>query len=272
MARCILRLRTLNARGTIAGVNWVLTALVLLPTSALIQCGGRTSGQPSAADAGGGADGFASGSSGAGSSGAGVTDSGMGYDAATDGNLSSADAAFSIDAMVADLDAAPAGLAAAAYIVNGVVQSALVCPSANWEFAPFPTSADSTCSSDNEHPGCPGVTSVYLVNTSAVPVAYYATNLWYPGERPGVPTGAPLEAAGVMAPGGYVDITSVFDGNTVAVLGSSLPFSSTDGGKYASDEGTVPWPNGVAGSEGASTMYVAEIEVKSACQVAGKVW
>jgi len=79
------------------------------------------------------------------------------------------------------------------------------------------------------------------------------------------------ELVGVLNPNEQVDITSVFVGNCAAVLGSSEPFSGPDA-SYASDEGVIPWPGGVAGSLGSSQMFIAETEVFAACRAAAQVW
>ena len=162
------------------------------------------------------------------------------------------------------------GLAGFAFVVNGIVQRPMTCPSDNWEFLPPPNGVGPAgCGAP-----CPGVTSVVIVNTGQVPMAYIAAVEWNAmGYVPGVLTGEPDQIAGVLDPGGQVDITSVYDGGIVtAVLGSADPFSSPDAGKYASDEGTIPWPAGVAGSGGATQMHVAEIEVLSSCNIADVVW
>jgi hypothetical protein len=169
--------------------------------------------------------------------------------------------------------AAPPGLAGFAFIINGVVQSPMACPSDNWEFAPPPTSPGQDAA---PYPGlcaysppCPGLT-VILVNTGQVPMAYIARTDWSgPGYRPGVATGEPNELVGVLSPGGRANITSVYVGGIVAELGSANPFSS---GKYVSDEGTVPWPAGVSGSGGAAQMWVAQIDVQVACTKANPEW
>jgi len=89
---------------------------------------------------------------------------------------------------------------------------------------------------------------------------------------PGVLTGDPDQLAGVMPPGGQVDITSIYGAGIVAVFGSVNPFSAPDAGKYASDQGTIPWPAGVSGGGGAAQMNVAEIEVRTSCRIAQAVW
>ena len=76
----------------------------------------------------------------------------------------------------------------------------------------------------------------------------------------------------MLDPGASVDITSVYLGGTVALLGSSAPFSSPDAGKYVNDEGSIPWPAGVAGSEGATTMWLAQIQVSDSCRLPSKLW
>jgi hypothetical protein len=167
-----------------------------------------------------------------------------------------------LDAALASLDAAPPGLAGFALLVNDVVQHPMSCPGSDWEFAPYP-----------------GVKSVLLVNTSALPLAYVAGLLWndgggyVPGVMPNVelvPSGG-MYLAGVLAPGGTVDITSVFAGGIVAFVGSAEPFSAPDAGDI-NDEGTIPWPSGVVGNGGATTMYVAEIDVFRSCELPSKLW
>jgi hypothetical protein len=118
---------------------------------------------------------------------------------------------------------------------------------------------------------CPGITSVVVANTGTIDMAYIAGPIWngptyVPGGYPGGDFGA-----GVLAPGAYVDITSFYNTGLVAILGSADPFSAADAA-YASDEGTMDWPVGVAGSGGATTMYVAEIEVVASCQPVFKAW
>jgi hypothetical protein len=87
-----------------------------------------------------------------------------------------------------------------------------------------------------------------------------------------VPTGEPDVLTGVLAPQAELDITSVFEGGVTAILGSSEPFSDPDAGRYVGDEGTIPWPGGVAGSGGASQMFVAQIDVKGACMPVVQYW
>jgi hypothetical protein len=70
------------------------------------------------------------------------------------------------------------------------------------------------------------VTSVVLVNTGQVAVAYYATNSWGGGYVPGVTTGATPETAGVMNPGDSVDITAEFAGGMTALVGAFTPARS----------------------------------------------
>jgi hypothetical protein len=83
----------------------------------------------------------------------------------------------------------------------------------------------------------------------------------------------PGRLVGVLDVGAQVDISSVYyPGGITALLGSSAPFSSPDAGKYLSDEGSIPWPAGVAGSQGSSTMWLAEIEVRDSCGIATTVW
>jgi hypothetical protein len=107
---------------------------------------------------------------------------------------------------------------------------------------------------------------------------YLAQSLWDLGSHyvPGVSTGNSYQLAGVLDPGAQLDITSVYTGGVVAILGSAKPFSSPNEGKYVSDEGTIPWPRGVSGNGGAGTMYVAEIEVptapQSSCKAVSQYW
>jgi hypothetical protein len=194
---------------------------------------------------------------------------------------SAGDGESPIDA--AALPVPAAGVAGFAFLVNGVVQVPMSCPSEAWEFPPAPqihnwdTLGDTAlCGVDSgvglPVPPCPGATSVVLVNTGEVPLAYFASTEYTPPTIPGVlQSGDNSQLVGVLNPGEQVDITSVFVGGSVAVLGSAEPFSGADA-SYASDEGMIPWPGGVAGSLGSSQMYIAEIEVFPACRVANQDW
>jgi hypothetical protein len=179
----------------------------------------------------------------------------------------------SVEDAVIDAAPPPAGLAGFAFVINGVAQTPMNCPAANWEF-PWPQGEGA--------PGCmyppiPGINSVVIVNTGTQPLPYIAQNVWNGNGhyRPGVLTGDPYQLAGVLQPGTQVDITSVYVGGFVALVGSADPFSEADG-HYAGDEGTVPWPKGVDGSGGATTMNVALIEVPifpmSMCTNPSQLW
>lgn len=176
-----------------------------------------------------------------------------------------------MDSPAPTLDPVAPGLAGFGFVVNDVVQHPMACPSDNWEF-----SASTTPSANCGFPPPCGadVTSVYLVNTGQFPVAYIAAAEWnYGAYVPGVATGDSYQLVGVLDPGARVDIMNVYDhGITTALLGSSAPFSAPDAGKYESDEGSIPWPAGVAGSQGSATMWLAEVEVRPSCSVAAKVW
>jgi hypothetical protein len=172
-------------------------------------------------------------------------------------------------------DAAPAGLAGFSFVVNGVVQHPLACPSANWEFDPNAVmppdegGIEYLCGAPET---CPGVNSVVIVNTGQLSMAYVAQSTWsLPGHyEPGVPTGEPNQLVGVLNPGGSLDITSVFVGGITALLGSADPFSLP--GKDVVDEGTIPWPAGVAGRGGAQFMSVAQIDAYFACGNVGSTF
>ncbi len=156
-----------------------------------------------------------------------------------------------------DSAVAPGELARFQLLVDGTPLMPLSCPSDDWE---FPTPQGQGMAS----PQCmPLVTSASITNSGTVPFAYIAQGLWNLGVHyvPGVATGDSCQLVGVLAPGESIDITSVYQGGTVAVLGSAAPFSSADAGKTISDEGTIPWPAGVQGSGGATTMYLAQIDV-----------
>jgi hypothetical protein len=167
---------------------------------------------------------------------------------------------------------APSGLATFAFIVNGVVQTSLTCPSDNWEFAAVDANGNYLCVPLGNP--CPGVTSAVVKNTGQVPIAYIALPRWSGGAHyvPGVLTGDPNELTGVLDPDEQIDITASFAGGSTALLGSAASFSNPDAGKYLSDEGTIPWPAGVRGSGGATQMSLAEIEVRGACMIANQVW
>ena len=186
---------------------------------------------------------------------------------ATDATLPPVDAASPpLDAALGSLDASPAGLAGFAFIVNDVVQHPMACPGVNWEFPPYPgTPADG-----NGCIPCPGIKSVVLVNTGALDMPYIAGPYWSGQYVPGGYPGGDY-TAGVLAPGAYVDITAFYNTGDVAIVGSAEPFSYPDAA-YAADEGIIPWPLGVVGSGGATTMYVAEIEVRASCSPVQKNW
>jgi len=218
--------------------------------------GGGTAGRGSGGTAGSGGTMGAGGSKGGGG---GTRGSGGGGSKGT-GSVDASDELTlpPLDAALASLDAAPPGRAGFAFIVNDVVQHPMVCPSDNWEF-PLPP---------GEGPAMPtppikGVKNAYIVNTGALPLAYLAQSSWALGTQyvPGVSTGGSSQLVGVLAPGANVDITSAYAGDHVALLGSAEPFSSPDAGMFTGDEGTIPWPAGVSGSGGATTMNIAEIEV-----------
>ena len=181
-----------------------------------------------------------------------------------------------------DVQPAPAGLAGFAFVVNGIVQTPLACAAESWEYPPPAPQAASDDAGlygntvcNGGVPPCPGM-GVFLVNTGQFPVAYTAQTTWdispNTGQPPGVQFGNAGELSGVLDPGEQVDITSVYVGGITAVLGSSQPFIDPDAGKYAADGATIPWPAGVAGSEGSSQMYVAEIEIADSCHLPSVAW
>jgi hypothetical protein len=176
------------------------------------------------------------------------------------------------------------GLAGFVFVVNGVGQTPLSCPHNNWDFAPPPAQDGGTvCAASFSPeagvvPPCAGISSVFLVNTGSVPMAYTAQSSWDVGRTGGYPPGVDLgdpyySLAGVLDPGANVNITSVYVGGITAVLGSSQRFSDPDAGKYVSDESTIAWPEGVSGSEGASQMNVAQLDIVTDCsQGSPQVW
>ena len=174
----------------------------------------------------------------------------------------------SLDSALMSLEASASGFGGFGLIVNDVVQHPLPCKSQHWEFAPFPASDAGACDAS-----CPGVDSVVLVNTGALPMPYVVGSGWIEGAfyPPGVTPGGTLQVAGVLKPGAKVNITAVYQQGIVGAVGSAEPFSSLDA-TYASDEGTIPWPSGVAGSGGATTMYVAEIVVQPSCGIQRQIW
>lgn len=146
-------------------------------------------------------------------------------------------------------------------IYDSAVQTPLSCPTEHWEF-----------------PLASATVTVHLRNTGSVPLVYITENSWVGGAvyTPGVPTGSPGELVGILAPGASVDLSSdVYrsgDGGDVALVGASKPFSVYDGGYAASDEGTIPWPEGVTDSTGATTMYVAEVQDLPNCEPVVRMW
>ena len=162
----------------------------------------------------------------------------------------------------ATFDPVAPGLAGFGFVIDNLVQHPMNCPSDDWEFLPSwmpaPNCEGGACN--------PPSSRAYFDQHRAVPRGVHRRGRV--GHRcacvPGVATGDPNELVGVLDVGAQVDISSVYHpGGIMALLGSSAPFSSPDAGKYTSDEGSIPWPAGVAGSEGSSTMWLAE-ELKCA--------
>ncbi|HEY1960576.1 MAG TPA: hypothetical protein VGH28_33425 [Polyangiaceae bacterium] len=187
------------------------------------------------------------------------------------GETSAADAGADSATDAASETMVAQGIATFSFVVNGTVQTPMTCPSDRWEF-PWPSGEGNV----SPFPPAPGITSVVIVNTGASPMAYVARSGWSVGSHyvPGVSSDS-MDLAGVLDPGAQVDITSVYVSGAVALLGSADPFSGVDA-SFASDEGMIAWPNGVAGSDGASTMHIAEIEVpsspQSTCTAAFQAW
>ena len=178
-----------------------------------------------------------------------------------------------------DVTPPPTGRAGFAFVVNGVVLTPLTCPAYNWEFPPPAGFQQMTGSPpyavcNAMYPPCPGIFSALIINTGQVPLAYTAEPQWQVsgggGYPPGVQFGEMPELSGVLNPGERIDITPAWLGGITAVLGASEPFS--DMSHYVSDEGTIPWPAGVAGGNGATTMYVAEINLANSCHMPTIVW
>jgi hypothetical protein len=237
--------------------------LVAVLAALAVACGGTVTGT----SGNGGGGGTAGGGSG-GTAGTGPADASF-----HDGPSSTLDVALPpLDATLASLDAAPPGLAGFAFIVNDVVQHPLTCSSEDWEFSPQPGGGSGCGLACMGGCTCPGIKSVIVANTGALDMAYVAAPSWdVPSDyAPGVDPGGQYKA-GVLAPGAYVNITAFYNGGMVALLGSARPFSALDS-RYVGDEGTIPWPTGVKGSGGATTMYLAEIEVETSCQPAFKAW
>ena len=183
----------------------------------------------------------------------GGADNSMGTNESTSAPLHDASTAF--DALVFGSALADASVDADGpfeVLYGGLPQTPFSCPTSNWEF-PWPSSGPFDASSTG---------TVTVRNTGGVPLAYIAEQMgWILGVAysPGVPTGESGEEVGVLAPGQSVDLvlqacTGVC---SLGLVGASKPFSVRDGGYAAADEKTTPWPQGVAGSEGSSTMYVA---------------
>jgi hypothetical protein len=264
-----------NADGSMKPLGSVL-ALCSVAAAIAAGCGGSiVSSGESSSDAGRDGGDTGSGSS---SGSSGFSDAGYDASSAHDTSTGTTDATVGGDA-IGPLDAnidvtpPPTGQAGFAFVVNGVVQTPVSCPAYNWEFPP-PLVFDGGQNVCGFSPPCPGIESALLINTGQVALAYTAESTWTVGNGagypPGVAFGDPDELSGVLDPGDSVDIAPVFLGGLTAVLGSSEPFSNM--GHYVSDEGTIPWPADVAGSGGATQMYVAEINVVTACQMPTIVW
>jgi hypothetical protein len=216
---------------------------------------GSTSGG-SGSGHGGGSGSAASGSSSGngGQSGASSgSDSDGGHDHAdgsvTDGSSADEPGPSIFDSAIPDSSASPTE--SVEIIFNDAVQTPLSCPTSHWEFS------------------VPSTATVTLRNMGSVPLAYIAEPTGYIGGvvyTPGVPTSQASEEVGVLAPGDTANLAlGGIGGNTIALIGSSKPFSIYDGGFAPADEWTISWPMGVDGSGGSSTMYVADIEWDSSC-------
>jgi hypothetical protein len=172
-----------------------------------------------------------------------------------------------------DVPPPPTGESGFAFIVNGVVQTPLACPSNNWEFVPVDGAGQPLCDAGSS---C-AIRSVILKNTGPVPMPYTAQPQWSTGFIPGIATGDVGQIVGTLAPGAEADISAAFNasvgsyGGALAIVGGSLPFSRYDA-HYVSDEGTVPWPAGLDGGGGASQMWVAQIDMEPSCRLAAPVW
>jgi len=109
--------------------------------------------------------------------------------------------------------------------------------------------------------------SIVLRNTGTPSIAFIVRSSWNQGGsyQPGVSTGEQGEVTGVLSSGQQVELVPPALGGYVALLGSAGRFSSTDGGGPVRDEGSIPWPSGVTGGEGAKEMNVAQVELREAC-------
>ncbi len=148
-----------------------------------------------------------------------------------------------VDAAGAD---APLGLASFDLLVDGVVHPPIVC-------APEPLSYVIMSNYKN----------IAFRNSGSVAVALIIRPNWNLGVHyiPGATSGSGDEQAGVLAPGDRVDFTAEWgtaSKGIVAILGSAEPFTKPAAGTTF-DEGVIAWPNGVAGSGGATQMHVVEL-------------
>ena len=115
-----------------------------------------------------------------------------------------------------------------------------------------------------------GYKTIAVKNTSSIPMAFILRREWSLGThyQPGVPTGSGGEIAGVLAPGQSVDFTSLYPAALqpaiVAILGSQERFLDPEAGAKPG-VGQIPWPEGVAGSGGATSMRVIEVTLDYAC-------
>jgi hypothetical protein len=114
-----------------------------------------------------------------------------------------------------------------------------------------------------------GASLATLKNTGTTPLLYVVRFAWVSGVsyQPGVANGG-QEKVGVLAAGETVQALSY---GITGLLGSARSFAP-QGEAAGRDEALIPWPDGVANPEGATHMYIAQVELRSFCDVTGQYW
>src|SRR5262249_25633098 len=113
---------------------------------------------------------------------------------------------------------------------NGSPLPPHACPQKRWEMEPCQVPEG-------------GARVVILRNKGTLPIAYTARQWWYGGYVPGEPSNNPRgeERIGTLRAGQEVDLSSMYNGGYLMLLGSVAPFSEQFVTAPMTDEGKIPY-------------------------------